>query len=348
MTLNIVEKGKNPHLAVTHEMQGFSANNRPVSLLMKSNIKLTDEILKSIEALGLSDVEEIKKATWYRKKSDGLQKGLTESFCEDEDWCWIEDFNETEVLFWVGCELYRATYTEDSSGMFTFSNEATPMVEVVSYEVADGELKISEAAEKALEEGTMMIVSKAFSDSEKATQIAKSYFEKTKTPEKTNETTQVEKSNDDNSVDVSDIQKNNDNSKENQMSQEQTVDFTKSAEFIEMQKALSDMQAELQKARDEKEAVQKAKDESDKADMLAVLKSYSFVGDSAEGLCDVLFKSAGALKVLEVLEKAHNAVAAIATVEKGADAPDQVTKGAVADEQDAVMALIKAKKAAKK
>ena len=126
------------------------------------------------------------------------------------------------------------------------------------------------------------------------------------------------------------------------------VDFTKSAEYIELQKTLKDMQEQLQKANDEKLAIQKAKDESDKADMLAVLKGYSFVGDEAEALTEALFKNSAALVVLQTLEKAHKAIDAVATVEKGADAPEQVAKTASQSEQDDVMALIKAKKAAKK
>lgn len=62
MTIDIVEKGKNPHLALTHKDQGYSANKRPVSLLMKASIKLTDELLKSLENLGLLKASEIKKS----------------------------------------------------------------------------------------------------------------------------------------------------------------------------------------------------------------------------------------------------------------------------------------------
>lgn len=63
MTIDIVEKGKNPHLSLCHKDQGYSANKRPVSLLMKKlSIKLTDELLKSLEALGLLKASEIKKS----------------------------------------------------------------------------------------------------------------------------------------------------------------------------------------------------------------------------------------------------------------------------------------------
>ncbi|HDH8532567.1 TPA: hypothetical protein PJM12_005353, partial [Escherichia coli] len=46
-TITIKEKG----IALCHKAQGYSANNRPVSLLMKSDLKpeqLTDDIVKAL------------------------------------------------------------------------------------------------------------------------------------------------------------------------------------------------------------------------------------------------------------------------------------------------------------
>lgn len=62
MAITIIDKAKNPHLSLCHKEQGYSANNRPVSLLMKASIKLTDELLKSLENLGLLKASEIKKS----------------------------------------------------------------------------------------------------------------------------------------------------------------------------------------------------------------------------------------------------------------------------------------------
>ena len=58
MKLDIKKDGdkKTPHLAICHEGQGGSANNRHISLLMKSdNIELTDEIMKSIEKFAVKN-----------------------------------------------------------------------------------------------------------------------------------------------------------------------------------------------------------------------------------------------------------------------------------------------------
>lgn len=357
--INIVEKGKNPHLSLCHRMQSYSANNRPVSLLMKSNIKLTDELIKSIESLGLSDVEEIKKASSYKQKKELLTKALQESFCDDDEWCYVEDFDDAKVVFWKGCELYQTTYSIDASFQVELGQVAEPVIEITSYQVIGDELEVNEEYIDSVEEGMAAIVMKAFEDPEKSAHIAKSYFEKSKlNAQEFNKGTEVpvennlvvkselvsegDKASDDNNTTINKSKENN------EMSDNAVVDFTKSAEFIAMQKSLSDLQEQLQKANDEKLAIQKAKDESDKADMLTVLKGYSFVGDEAENLTEALFKNSAALVVLQTLEKAHKAIDAVATVEKGADAPEQVAKTASQSEQDDVMALIKAKKSAKK
>lgn len=353
--INIVEKGKNPHLALTHRMQSYSANGRPVSLLMKANIKLTDELIKSIESLGLSDVEEIKKASSYKQKKELLIKALQESFCDDDEWCYVEDFDETKVVFWKGCELYQTTYSIDASFQVELGQVAEPVIEITSYQVIGDELEVNEEYIDSVEEGFATIVMKAFEDPEKSVQIAKAYFEKSKlNAQEFNKGTEVpvennlvvkselvsegDKASDDNNTTIN-------KSKENNEMSDNVVDFTKSAEYIELQKTLKDMQEQLQKANDEKLAIQKAKDESDKADMLAVLKGYSFVGDEAEALTEALFKNSAALVVLQTLEKAHKAIDAVATVEKGADAPEQVAKTADQTEKEAVSAFLKAKKA---
>lgn len=356
--IDIVEKGSNPHLALTHSAQGFSANNRPVSLLMKSNIKLTDELLKSIESLGLSDVEEIKKAVSYRTKRTLLDKAVQESFCEEYEWCWVEDFDDAKVVFWKGCELYQVSYTMNNL-VVELGDTAEPVVEVISYQVVGDELEINEEALDAVEEGFAVIVRKAFEDPEKSVQITKSYFEKSKlnaqefnkgssVPSENNLVVKSEivseaNSSDDNNTNINKSKENNEMT--------EVVDFTKSAEFIAMQKSLADLQEQLQKANDEKLAIQKAKDEADKADMLAVLKGYSFVGDEAEALTEALFKNSAALDVLKVLEKAGAALEAVVTVEKGADAPEQMAKSADQSEKDAVsehLKLMKAKRASVK
>lgn len=340
MPINIVEKGKNPHLALTHEEQGYSANNRPVSLLMKSGIKLTEELMKSLETLGLSDVSEIKKAASYNTQKDLLRKALEESFCDhrEYEWCYVEDFDDVNVVFWKGCELYQTSYVINADYTVTLGDVATPVIELRSYAVVGGKLEINEESLDAIEEGMATIVMKAFQDKEKSVEIAKSYFSKTKSEVKPE--IELSKENLQTPHSEEPINKN----KENTMTE--VVDFTKSAEYQELQKSLKDMQEELKKAKEEKENIMKAKEAEDKAAMLDVLKGYSFVGDVAEELNEVLFKSAASIKVLEVLEKAQAAISAVVTVEQGQDAPEQIAKSANGDaEKEAVANILKARKA---
>jgi hypothetical protein len=47
---------RTPHLALTHKkLQGGSANNRNVSLLMKSDAEMTEDVIKAIAELGVDD-----------------------------------------------------------------------------------------------------------------------------------------------------------------------------------------------------------------------------------------------------------------------------------------------------
>lgn len=346
MAINITDKddvlkGKNPHLALTHSEQGFSANNRPISLLMKSGIKLTDELIKSIETLGLSEVSEIKKAISFQTQKDLLRKAIEESFCEKDhygccEWCYVEDFDDANIVFWKGCELYQTSYVINADWTVTLGDVASPVIELKSYAVIGGELKINEEVMDAIEEGMATVVMKAFEDKDKSVEITKSYFSKIKT--ETPVEVEVVKENIKPSEEP--INKN----KENTMTE--VVDFTKSAEYQELHKSLTAMQEELQKAREEKENILKAKEAEDKAAMLDVLKGYSFVGDVAEELNEVLFKNAASIKVLEVLEKAQAAISAVVTAEQGQDAPEQIAKSADANaEKDMVADILKARKA---
>ena len=56
MSLVIKDKDgkRSPHLALCHEAQGFSANNRSVSLLMKSGVELTEDVTKALETMETS------------------------------------------------------------------------------------------------------------------------------------------------------------------------------------------------------------------------------------------------------------------------------------------------------
>lgn len=157
MTLIIKTKddSKRPHLALTHnELQGGAANGRNVSLLMKSDVEATEEITKALEALGIN------KSMYASKISDALSSAVREAFGDDDHWLYVEDYNDSIVLFCSEGGLFSVDYSL-VDGKVTLGDLAKPMSRVISYEPVTGEMLLSEDAEDKLEEGIYSLVTKA-------------------------------------------------------------------------------------------------------------------------------------------------------------------------------------------
>lgn len=164
MPLEITEpvtKKSTPHLALTHnELQGGAASGRNVSLLMKSDIPLTEEIEKALLSLGI-DKSSINKAMFASQVRDALQSAVGEAFKEDDDdWLYVEDYDDSIVLFCSEDGLFSTTYSL-VDGKVTLGDLAKPMTRTVSYVPATGEMLLSEDAEDKLEEGVYSLVAKA-------------------------------------------------------------------------------------------------------------------------------------------------------------------------------------------
>ena len=151
-----------PHLALCHQAQGYSANNRHVSLLMKSDIEMTDEIKKALETLGLSDVN---KAAFYSQIRTQLQNAVKEKYGDDKDWLYVEDFNDTVVIFCNDKGLWSTDYSI-VNGDVSLGELANPVTGVLSYVPATGNMLLSEDAEDKLEEGVYSLVTKALENQE--------------------------------------------------------------------------------------------------------------------------------------------------------------------------------------
>lgn len=151
---------RTPHLALTHnELQGGAANQRNVSLLMKSDLaNVSEEILKSLEALGVS---EVKKAAFYGQMKTVLQHAVREKFKPDEDdWLYVEDFNDSVVIFCNDKGMYSVGYSL-VNGEAVIAELANPVTGILSYEPATGNMLLSEDAEDKLEEGVYSLVTKS-------------------------------------------------------------------------------------------------------------------------------------------------------------------------------------------
>jgi hypothetical protein len=152
---------KTPHLALCHETQGFSANNRPVSLLMKSNVEFSEDIKKALMALGY-DVEK----AFYSTIQSQLTDEIREMFCDEDDWCYVEDFDESQAIFCVEGELYTVKYTVGKDGEYVVEDTATAVTTMVSYVPDEDEVLLSEDAEEKLGDGTYKLVKKVLSNPE--------------------------------------------------------------------------------------------------------------------------------------------------------------------------------------
>lgn len=150
---------RSPHLALTHnQLQGGAANKRNVSLLMKSDLaNVSEEVLKSLEALGISDV---KKATFYNQLRTILQSSLKSKFGSDDHWLYVEDFNDTVAIFCNDKGYYSVEYSL-VNGEAVIADLANPVTSVLTYEPVTGNMLLSEDAEDKLEEGVYSLVTKS-------------------------------------------------------------------------------------------------------------------------------------------------------------------------------------------
>lgn len=157
MTLIVKSKdeGTTPHLALTHEAQGFSANKRPVSLLMKNaDVEITAEIAKALESLGLADLV---KAGFTSQVRAALVSAVREKFGEDDSWLYVEDYNDSVVIFCNEEGLFSVGYTMQDNRAVV-EDLAQPITSVINYVPVEGKMLLSEDAEDKLEEGVYTLV----------------------------------------------------------------------------------------------------------------------------------------------------------------------------------------------
>lgn len=165
MTLVIKNSGEqesSPHLAITHKAQGYSANNRHVSLLMKSVDELSDEVreqvIKALENLGIKDSSEINKAAFYSQMRNAMQEAVKEKFGDDKEWIYVEDFNDEVVVFCNEKGLYIVNYMSNPDGSVELEDLATPATSNIVYVPTEGKMLLSEDAEEKLEEGVYTLM----------------------------------------------------------------------------------------------------------------------------------------------------------------------------------------------
>lgn len=315
-----------PHIAYTLPSQGGAASGLNVSYLFKS---------EDVSETTIKEAQEIKKAMNMQKKKSLLRQALVDSYCDKDEWLCVEDWNDTEVFFsmgdWDSFHMLVTSYTESPEGIFKVGDTAKPVVEVFDYVAVEGKLKLSEEAESKLESGVYEIVMKAISTPEAqeklSKQLNKSVTSEVK-PEVEPQQPEME-----NLVEQKDILKS---------SEVQALIAAEIAKATQQQNARIE---ELEKARQE---LIKQQEETEKAQMLEVFKGYSFVSEEeAVALTEKLFKSEASVLVMDILEKAKDAMSTLASEEVGVEAEVQVDTN-LEKSKSRVAEILKARKSAKK
>jgi len=150
------EQELTPHLAICHSAQGFSANNRSVSLLMKS-AEVTEEVEKALVALGLKEQTQVVKAALYSQIRNAIQYAVKEKFGEGDDWTYVEDFNDTVAVFCTEKGLFFVNYAMEGDNVVV-DDLATPATSNIVYVPKEGKMLLSEDAEDKLEEGVYTLM----------------------------------------------------------------------------------------------------------------------------------------------------------------------------------------------
>lgn len=148
----------------------FEATGSHVALCSKDNPganKYTTICLKSTEGITDTQVAEqialIEKAKYSSQVKAAIESAVREKY--DDDWPYVEDYNDTVVIFWKDDSLYSVAYTVDQDGNYILAETANEVKREYIYSPT-GKVEISEDAEKKLEEGVYVLVAKALSTPE--------------------------------------------------------------------------------------------------------------------------------------------------------------------------------------
>ena len=167
------------HVALVGPLVG-SAANEYTTLLTKSTKEITDQQVASELAL-------IEKAKLDSKIRQELQDAVKAKFQDDDDeWLYLEDFDDSRVFFWRENSLYVANYSVDNNEQFIVEDTATS-VEKEWFYVETGKVILSEVAKDKLEDGEYVLVNKALNNPETNTRVEKALVAFTEKKEKMQE-----------------------------------------------------------------------------------------------------------------------------------------------------------------
>ena len=166
----------------------FEATGSHVALCSKDNPganNYTTLICKQTSGITDTQVAEqialIEKAKYSSQVKAAIESAIREKY-DDNEWVYVEDYNDTEVIFWKDDSLYSVAYTVDRDENYILAETANEVKREYIYSPT-GKVEISEDAEKKLEEGVYVLVAKALSTPEtigRAEQALATYNKKKK------------------------------------------------------------------------------------------------------------------------------------------------------------------------
>ena len=271
MTIAKAKSIKDKGIALCHESQGFSANLRPVSLLMKSELKpeqITEDVIKALQQVTVTmSFEEFLRKFFYMWSDDaelltkllGFETELENEAAENPDDDWVQAWNASHQE-WLEERM-------DSISIAKAANSGEELDLVKQYEL----LKLQQLFEKGVSELGLSFTEGETEDLQATGVIKTAGTEPV-----------VDTSKDNKETSVSDT-------------------INKSQEVIDLEKRLADMEAQVAKA----DEIIKAAAQVEKTSALTKAKGFTFAGEADHAaLADFIIEKANA-PVVALLEKAQ-------------------------------------------
>lgn len=270
---------KDKGIALCHESQGYSANLRPVSLLMKSDLapeQITKDVVKALRQVTVDmSFEEFLRRFFDMWSSDaellakllGFETELENAAAENPDDEWLQRWNDDNQE-WLESKM-------ESISIAKAANAGEELDLVKQYEL----IKLQQMFEKGVAEHGVIFDAKDTQETEVIKDAAK--------PD----------------VPVQNTIEN----KETSVSD--TVDVTKSQEYLDLVKKLEEANAKNAQA----ELIIKAAVEAEKKNALTKAKGFTFAAEEDhESLADFIIEKANA-PVVALLEKAQARISELET-----------------------------------
>ena len=153
------------HIALVSKSQGGPANQRHTLLFKsKSTADITDEAAQEVLA---SSKEEVEKAKFNSQVKEALYAALSEKYKDGDNWLYIEDFSESEIVFTTDKGMYVVSYSLSEDDTYSVEDTAREVRLKISTSYEDtGKVTVSEYAEDMLEDGVFGLITKSLKNPE--------------------------------------------------------------------------------------------------------------------------------------------------------------------------------------